>query len=292
MAYDILKDDLIAIIQQSLDNAGIFYRCFGRIKSNSSLKAKLEDMTIKSDNKVSDYIGVRIVVYFEDDISILSTFFRSQFELVKEKIDVPGIEEFKPSRYNLTFLLPDYYLSIFNDRPSFITDSANPHFELQIRTIFSEGWHEVEHDFRYKRKSDWNEVSDHSRQLNSLFAVLQVTDKALINLFSSTAYDFYKRNHIENMIRHHLRIKIDSTIISAELLNVFNNNDNVIKQYYKLDRDIIVYNLLRNGNPIPLNINNIVLLLNHFCIHNEDINALTSETFLHELSRVNWVNTI
>ena len=43
-----------------------------------------------------------------------------------------------------------------------------PTFKIQIRTVFSEGWHEVEHDLRYKCKDDWEGCELYSHTLNGI----------------------------------------------------------------------------------------------------------------------------
>lgn len=68
-------------------------------------------------------------------------------------IDEPNKDSFKASRYNIIYSLTDELSDVLNLGDDF--NHIDSTFELQIRTIFSEGWHEVEHDLRYKCTKDW-----------------------------------------------------------------------------------------------------------------------------------------
>ncbi|WP_202796549.1 hypothetical protein, partial [Thermophagus xiamenensis] len=56
-------------------------------------------------------------------------------------------------------------------------------FEVQLRTILSEGWHEVDHSLRYKCKDDWKDYPDQERLLNGIYAALETNDSTLKSLF-------------------------------------------------------------------------------------------------------------
>lgn len=65
-------------------------------------------------------------------------------------------------------------------------------YEVQIRTILSEGWHEVEHDLRYKCKEEWNEFKEESRLLNGIYATLESSEWSMLTLFDRLSYSQYK----------------------------------------------------------------------------------------------------
>lgn len=80
-------------------------------------------------------------------------------------------DQFTVNRHNLVFKVPDVYSNeigiAIRNRPIDTT------FELQLRSILSEGWHEVDHDLRYKSKSNWINQGDLSRALNGIMATLE-----------------------------------------------------------------------------------------------------------------------
>lgn len=71
-------------------------------------------------------------------------------------------------------------------------DLIDETYEIQIRTILSEGWHEVEHDLRYKCKEEWNNFQEESRLLNGIYATLESSEWAMLTLFEKLSYSQYK----------------------------------------------------------------------------------------------------
>ena len=84
---------------------------------------------------------------------------------------------------------------VYNGDISFLPIDAT--FEVQLRTISFEGWHEIEHDMRYKSPYGddfWRE--DLSRTLNSVLANLELCDWTTLNVFEKLA-DYLKDKGIE-----------------------------------------------------------------------------------------------
>ncbi|MCO4883527.1 hypothetical protein, partial [Paraburkholderia caribensis] len=96
-------------------------------------------------------------------------------------IDLPSDSTFSVVRYNLIFRVSEdeehSYGRLFNGQPIDTT------FEVQIRTMLSEGWHEVEHDLRYKCKSHWDQQQDLSRTLNGVIATLETAEWSMTRVF-------------------------------------------------------------------------------------------------------------
>ncbi len=61
-------------------------------------------------------------------------------------------------------------------------------FEIQIKTMFFEGWHEIEHDMRYKGEELWKNYKGFSRYFNSILATLELCDKSMVTLFGSWTF--------------------------------------------------------------------------------------------------------
>lgn len=78
---------LLYMINRGLDKVGIYYRSFARIKSPSSLALKLNRKNEKYErerSKLQDIIGVRIVLYFEDDVVLCRKIIEKMFEVHSE----------------------------------------------------------------------------------------------------------------------------------------------------------------------------------------------------------------
>ncbi len=187
-----------------LDKAGIYYRVFARAKSAASTIKKMKKKKYDASKKMQDVLGVRVVLYFKDDVEICVKMLKAELELIDESIDIEEADRFSPTRLNLVFKLPDQILEMFSK--TIWELPIDQTFEIQVRTIFSEGWHEVEHDLRYKNKEDWNAVPELSRSLNGIFATLSTCDWAIIHVFDDFAYNKYKNEEWECMLRNHWRI--------------------------------------------------------------------------------------
>ena len=90
----------------------------------------------------------------EDEISWLNGWTHTvptnvdNFDVIGWSTSERSEEEFKPTKLNGVCRLPEYLRSEISTETwdMYIDDT----FEIQIKTMFFEGWHEIEHDMRYK----------------------------------------------------------------------------------------------------------------------------------------------
>lgn len=158
-AGELVLKDIVNRLNTKLSQCGIMYRIFSRIKSTDSINHKMEkkgNLYRQEKRKLQDLLALRITLYFTDDVNIVYQYLKNQPNFVNESIDVRDVDTFKPTRLNLVMRVPEIFKehisAAINDTnyPDLIDDT----YEIQIRTILSEGWHEVEHDLRYKYKDD------------------------------------------------------------------------------------------------------------------------------------------
>ena len=150
---DVVRVDLLSIIEEKLKKAGFYYRIAYRVKAVDSTVDKLQFKdyrrpgTENEDKKMQDLIGIRIMLYFVDDVSICRSLLDTLFA-------TPGVwettetneYEFKAMKINGIFRLPGYLAkTIVNPM---LSDYIDDTFEVQVRTNSFEGWHEIEHDLR------------------------------------------------------------------------------------------------------------------------------------------------
>lgn len=268
--------DLETLITGALDSCGIIYRLFTRKKTKDSIKLKMkkkaESKYIAQNKKMQDLIGVRIVLYFNDDIDICIELMRNLFgKEVDCEHDRLDTETFKPQRINYIFNIPEDINGVpaAEGRLCYIDNT----FEIQIRTIFSEGWHEVEHDIRYKFIEDWKKEPHLARELNSLLAVLEMCDHDIVAICDKLAYRKYKSSEWESMIRNHFRIRIDSTPLDKAIREILDSNKELGKTIFRFEREELVY--LFERTKLPKNYNNVVYLINEHLIKAEEITAIT-----------------
>ena len=73
---DVVRVDLLSIIEEKLKKAGFYYRIAYRVKAVDSTVDKLQFKdyrrpgTENEDKKMQDLIGIRIMLYFVDDVPI------------------------------------------------------------------------------------------------------------------------------------------------------------------------------------------------------------------------------
>ena len=285
--------NLVQLIEKDLDASGMFYRIYSRAKSPKSLKKKIGKFDESGNPKYNgtnkllrDLVGIRINLYFVDDQRILLKYLKEKFKslFLEETVDVLTDTEFKPARVNLIFRLPQEF------QQEFRTVVADPRvdatFELQLRTIFSEGWHEVEHDFRYKCPEDWNSHAPLSRTFNGMLAALETHEWGIIKLFEELSYSHYKSANYSAMIRMHLRIRTEDHLLSDELSECIGQEGTFIKEFFKLERALLIDFLLNQSVLFPFTVDNLLYLINYFFINNQHILDRTPEVLKSEFKQV------
>lgn len=270
---DRLQKDLIRQIGKS----GLMFRLFGRVKTIESIRHK---MRLKGKNylagkaKMQDIIGLRIVVYFPDDVEILSTYFGCG-DVVKESIDTPDASTFSPQRLNITRSLPAEYVDDFRKAlPEEYASVIDSTYEIQIRTIFSEGWHEVEHDLRYKCKEDWEGYDPQSRILNGVIATLETSEWTMKSLFQEMAHENLLRGNYAAMLRNKMRIRIKTENFSPAVAEYITAHPDTMKKFLECDRMVILLTLIIHDGDLPLTFDNILFLTNRIDINDEGLQAL------------------
>lgn len=267
----IISERLTAELTEQLNGCGMMYRLFSRIKTLNSIHHKMENkghLYRKGKAKLQDIIGLRIVTYFQDDIDALSFYF-SDGEVVRSSIDELDSSTFCPQRLNLTRKLPadlreDFRNALPEEYASFIDDT----YEIQIRTIFSEGWHEVEHDLRYKCKKDWNGCEDYSRILNGLIATLETSEWNMKSLFDDMAYRNLRQGNFRAMLRNKMRLRIKDDDFSPKVNDLLQAYPELAEKAYDVERLIILLTMLNHSLPLQLTYDNLLFLMNRIEINN------------------------
>jgi ppGpp synthetase/RelA/SpoT-type nucleotidyltranferase len=270
-------EELRKRIEHKIGQSGILFRVFCRGKSEESITKKIDNPTKNYSNdgkKIQDSIGVRIVVYFSEDIKVVHTILNSIFSIIEKDsmIDEPSGVQFSVTRYNLIYKLPKELSSLFNlardDRP--IDDT----FEVQIRTVLSEGWHEVEHDLRYKQKQHWEKHPDMSRALNAISATLETSESGMNYIFDSLAYRHYKDENWHAMVTFKLKMRLSGDL-AAEIKKILLDNKEVAKKILRSNRQEII-KVFSDATPnIPLTIDHAIFIWNELNKISPEIKNLT-----------------
>ena len=255
---DAVGKNIISPLKQRLDSLHIYYKETNRFKSVESLKNKIsKKIEHNPDYLMQDVFGCRFIFYFRDDVELCESLINSIYTVDSiSKNESTNIEEFSPERLNYVCKLPiDHQI----DESIFSNYSIDKTFEIQLRTIFSEGWLEVEHDLRYKEKespdSSWNKYKDLTRVLIGLSATLQNCDWTMLSLLDKMAYTNYKNSEWNYMIKNKFHLQITDHSIDSEIADFLSKNKEIAKRIFRSNRKKIL-NAYPSG--IPMNINNLV----------------------------------
>ena len=266
---------------QHLNQCGLMFRLFSRVKTISSLHHKMQ---IKGDSYragkslIQDMIGLRIVLYFQDDVDALA-FFYSCGEVVKSSIDEFDTSTFRPQRLNLTCNLPAELVEDFRKSlPKELAPYIDNTYEIQIRTIFSEGWHEVEHDLRYKCKEDWEGCESYSRVLNGVIATLETAEWSMKSLFDQMARVNYQNKNYRAMLRNKMHLRIKGEDFSENINDFLLRNPHVAEGVLNTDRFVIILTLLNHQKSIELTYDNLLFLINRIEMNNQELRNMESES--------------
>lgn len=268
---------LTSEISNSLSRCGLMYRIFSRVKSEDSIRHKLEVKYAGKKSKLQDMIGIRIVAYFQDDVDALALYY-SVGDVVKKAIDEPDSSTFCPQRLNITSRIPaDMIEDFVSALPEEIRDSVEPTYELQIRTVFSEGWHEVEHDLRYKCKADWGGCEPYSRALNGVIATLETAEWNMKAIFADMARHNFHHSDYTAMLRNKFHLRFKSESLSESLNNYLIGNKHLAEAALNVDRLIVVCTLLTHKAEFDLTYDNLFYLINRIEMMDPTIVAMEPE---------------
>ena len=289
MTLSDIADNLKAELAACIDRSGIMYRLFGRAKTMASIEHKIAmkgELYNSGKIKINDIIGLRIVVYFPDDVDVMAMYFDDN-TVVTRHIDTPDTDTFRPQCLNITKPLPAKYVNDFRAAlPESVAHLIDDTYEIQIRTVFSEGWHEVEHDLRYKCKEDWDGYEHHSRTLNGILATLETSEWALRSLFHQLAHTNMAQGNYRAMLRNKMRIRLKSSDFSLAVNDYLKNHPDTVEAFIQTDRLVVLFSLMMHEVSIPLTYDNILFLVNRIDICDKGLMALESTEVSDAINRV------
>lgn len=220
---------------------------------------------------MQDIIGIRIIFYFQEDVNIFYEKLKcmegydkdNESNSLKELKELSDIIEgldgkdsnqgmlkkllpfhdkiFMPERLNIVMNMNEQEKNAFQLLLSTLGDYADlidSTYEIQLRTVLSEGWHEIEHDLRYKTKDEiwWNFCTEESRMLNGIYAALETNEKALSQMIGALTYKNYKNHSWDAMIRFHFCKRMTEDKLSPDICSILDDDDRVAKDILHVTR--------------------------------------------------------
>jgi len=283
-----LNDARIAIEQAiiaRLNKAGIYYRSFSRVKSEDSLNKKIEKGRYEGERKIQDLLGIRINLFYYEDINICEKILNDTFQSLNWSKSKNQENEFHAQKRNGVFVLPARYArNISSDLWDKPIDQT---FEVQLRTLLFEGWHEIEHDMRYKfKKSEdvsaefWDGQNKMSRIMNSIIANLELCDWSIVQIFDNMADNQIDDKNWEYALRSKYRLKMNDDDLKEDLDSYFDENPEAALPFFDISKQELVDVLLREKVVKEISPNRIFYLLNKNIVHDINVHQLLmNETF-------------
>lgn len=274
--------DIVKNLEDTLSKCGLMYHIFYRTKSDLSVKSKLgqkEAEYREKGKKMQDLLALRITLYFTDDVEMVHSHLKSQKNFVDESVDEAEVDRFCPKRLNLIMRVPD---AMQKDMAVAIKESGYPDlvddtYEIQIRTILSEGWHEVEHDLRYKCKDDWKDYPEDSRLLNGVYATLESSEWSMLTLFDKLSYKQYKKGSWDSMLRNKMRVRFADKGLSNETKAFLTRNPDLAKKIFRARRSKVLERIMNSPFSYPLTFDTVLHLINHIVVRDEELAKLEED---------------
>lgn len=287
-AAESILSDIESKLEANLIKCGLMFHIFSRVKSVESLEKKMvkkAESYRQAGKKMQDFLALRITLYFNDDVEIVHQYLKNQFNYVDESVDAAEVDRFHPKRLNIVLRIPENKkedMKVALSQTSY-KDLIDDTYEVQIRTILSEGWHEVEHDLRYKCQEEWVEYDEESRLLNGIYATLESAEWSMSALFDRLSYSYYKNGNWNSMMRNKMRLRFRDKSFSEDVINFLNTNKEVAKSLFRANRDKVMRLMLEKGFSFPITYDTIAHVLNYIEVGDEELLQLADGVLVEEM---------
>lgn len=181
--YEEFTEQLEQLINKLLRKSKIdFHLVESRTKTIKSVREKLKsniDKYSNSYNKITDLSGVRIIVYYKEDVekvcSLITDNFDIDFDNSIDKTQLLKSHEFG-------YLSVHFVVQIPNERAVLSEWEKYREFkaEIQVRTVLQHSWAAISHKLQYKKNYDI--PNDLKRQLFRMAGLIELADDEFENI--------------------------------------------------------------------------------------------------------------
>lgn len=217
-----LTDAVVSILENLLKTNDIDYLTVsGRTKTKESILEKIERKSYKDPaNQLTDMSGIRIVAYFESDISKIS-------DLINDAFNVDAAnslnQDEKLSVDQIGYRSVHFVCDIGQTRSSLpeFEDLSSLRFEIQVRTVLQHAWAELAHDRNYKFSGKL--PPEIERNLFLYAGMLEIADKGFSDI--SKKIDAYIEKVHADTVEGNLDFVLDSVTLPQFVDNWFKDNE-------------------------------------------------------------------
>lgn len=211
--FKALADIVAATINSLLKEQGVAYLAVSaRVKTLESILEKFSRKRYESYKDLTDFLGVRVIVYLDSEISMVCQLLEKAFQSYSE-LGVDKSEELAVDQIGYRSV---HYICDLGSRrlelPELVQYKGLK-FEVQIRTVLQHAWAEIEHDRSYKFSGDLPQTI--RRRLNLLAGTLELVDRE----FSTLARDLDE--HVKQKTEKKPLAENDAQELSPEIVSRF-----------------------------------------------------------------------
>ena len=162
-----------------------------RIKEEPSLAGKLlrKGSKYSSLKDITDILGARIIMFYNEDVDRVASFAESIFEVDwPNSVDKRKMHETSSFGYNSLHYICSIPKKVFYD-PEY-PELNDIRFEIQMRTALQHVWSAIQHDIGYK--SEIETPKEYHRMLSRLAGMMELADDEFSRIRNSIA-DYRRR---------------------------------------------------------------------------------------------------
>lgn len=198
--------------KEKIDYLSINYRVKDKQSSLEKIKRKSYNDPL---NQITDFSGIRIIAYLENDIKNIKSILEKAFS-IKEEHSSNKNELLSSNKIGYRSI--HLVASLGKNRAELAEYSGihNEVFEIQIRTVLQHAWAELSHDRNYKFKKKL--PIEIERKLNLFAGLLEIADNGFCEI--SDAIDKYAQEITGKITENSEDIEIDSISLS-EFFNIW-----------------------------------------------------------------------
>jgi len=270
-----LGEVIYSLLRTLIKSAVHTHQITYRVKDKDSLLKKIIRKNYKYQhlNEITDLVGFRIILYFEDDIDEVEKIIRKEFKIdEKNSIDKRNIDTDKFGYRSL------HYVATLNNKRLMLPEYEkfeHIKFEIQIRSILQHSWAEIEHDIGYKGESEIPQEA--KRTFYRIAALLEQADIEFVKL--KNELKIHELGLIKKISNSTTNILIDKASLKAYIIE-----SPVIN---KLEKEIESFLCTREENFYPAIIDNLLPRLQEKKI--TYISQLEELLKKHETELINWL---
>lgn len=127
-----------------------------RAKTPESFKEKISRPGSSYDdplNQIPDLVGVRIVLYYQDDVERVGELIKREFEVLEVERS-HQIDKYSPDQFGYLSVHHIVRLSVARSGLMEWKSAAGLRAEVQVRTVLQHSWAAISHALQYKREGD------------------------------------------------------------------------------------------------------------------------------------------